>query len=181
MRADELAAAKQLLANLDANSTRALVRAVNHAATKARTMGAALIRDEAKLPATYVNERLRVDMRASASDPTAMVSGRGRATQLSRFGAKQLTTKAKLPGKRRLAGTRVEVKPGQQKVMPGAWLMKLKGGNVGVVTRTGTGRDDYKVHYGPSVDQLWRDIREQIVPEVSDLMLAEFIRQLDLT
>lgn len=181
MNNNELAAAKNLLANLDANSTRALVRAVNHAAAKARTLGARLIRDEVKLPAAYVNERLRVDQRASATDPTAMISGRGRATQLSRFGAKQLTTKAKLPGKRRLAGARVEVKPGQQKVMPGAWLMKQKGGNTGLMVRTGPNRDDYKPLYGPSIDQLWRNIREQVVPEVSDIMLAEFIRQMELT
>ncbi|MGB5856499.1 MAG: phage tail protein [Oceanisphaera sp.] len=181
MSSNELDQAKQMLAELDANSTRALVRAVNYAAVKARTLGARLIRDEVKLPAAYVNARLKVDQRASATDPSAMISGRGRATQLSRFGAKQLTTKAKLPGKRRLAGARVEVTPGRKKVLAGAWLMKQKGGNTGLMVRTGPNRNDYKPLYGPSIDQLWRNIREQVAPEVSDLMLSEFIRQMELT
>lgn len=180
MSSNELDQAKQMLASLDANSTKALVRAVNHAATRARTLGARLIRDEVKLPAAYVNDRLKVSHKATADDPTAMISGRGRAAQLSRFGAKQLTVKAKLPGKRRLAGARVEVKLGHKKVMAGAWLMKQKGGNAGLMVRTGPNRNDYKPLYGPSVDQLWSNIREQVTPEVSDLMLAEFIRQLEL-
>lgn len=180
MNNSELDDAKQMLASLDAGTLRALVRAVNHAATRGRTQGSRLIRDEVKLPAAYVNERLKVTHRASTTDPTALISGRGRATQLSRFGAKQLTVKAKLPGKRRLAGARVEVKPGQKKVMPNAWVMKQKGGNTGLMIRTGPNRKDYKTLYGPSVDQLWQNIREQVAPEVEDAMLAEFIRQLDL-
>lgn len=176
----ELEAAKRMLGELDNDTTRALVRAVNHAAQRARTLGSARIREEVKLTAGYVNERLKVSRRANPHDITAMISGRGRATQLSRFNARQLTGKAKLPGKRRLAGVQVEVKPGQKKVMPGAWLMKLNNGNLGVVTREGPGRKDYKVRYGPSVDQLWQNIREQIAPEVDDLLLAEFLRQLEL-
>lgn len=180
MNSSELDDAKHMLSSLDAGALRALVRAVNHAASRARTRGSRLIRDEVKLPAAYVNERLKVRSKASATDPTAVISGRGRATQLSRFGARQLTTKAKLPGKRRLAGARVEVTPGQKKVMPGAWLMKQKGGNTGLMIRTGPKRNDYKALYGPSVDQLWQNIREQVAPEVEDTMLLELIRQLDL-
>lgn len=181
MNAGELDAAKRMLGELDNATVRALVRAVNHAAQRARTMGSRLIRDEVKLSATYVNDRLKVSQKASSADPTAMISGRGRATQLSRFSSRQLTTKAKLPGKQRLAGARVEVKPGRQKVLPGGWVMDLKGGNRGVVVRTGTGKNDYKVLYGPSVDQLWQRVREQIAPEVDDVLLVEFIRQLELT
>ena len=180
----EIAAAKLALGQMDNDTVRALVRAVNHAAERGRTLGSRLIREQVKLPAGYVNSRLHVDRKANPKNITAMITGRGRATQLSRFGARQLTQPAKLPGKRRLAGVRVEVKPGQQKVLPGAWLMSLKrghysSGNVGVVTRTGPGPDDYRVHYGPSVDQLWRDVREQVAPEIDDLLLAEFILQLE--
>ena len=67
--------------------------------------------------------------------------------------------------------------------------MKLKYGDMdarmgrtqGVVQRTGTGRNDYRVLYGPSVDQVWSDVKDEVRPLIEPRLAAEFLKQLGLT
>jgi len=182
--------AKRQLAELTDSSRAALCRAINAVANDTRDLAVQEIIKQVALTASYVKGRLIITQRAKVDDPTAVISGRVRSTQLRRYQGKQLYTRAKLPGKRRLAGTSVKVKAGGgTKVLKHAWIMKLKYGEVdarmgltqGIVQRTGPDRNDYRVLYGPSVDQVWNDVREDVKPLISDKLAEEFLRQLGVT
>lgn len=152
-------------------STLAAKRAINKTASKARTLGVKEIRDNVALKAKYVRDRIRI-REATVEHLEATVSARKRPSLLSRYGAKQLTQKAQrakgdpsrgIPAGRKQAGVSVRVKSGgRRKKMRGAFLIKLKAGKVnqagaiGLAIRTGNGKDDYEVKYGPSIDQAWR-------------------------
>ena len=82
------------------------------------------------------------------------------------------------------AGVSVSVKRGgQRQIMPGAFFMPLRAGKVaavngmGVFIRTGSGKKDIKHLYGPSVDQLFRGVIDDVAPDVQAELEAELIRQ----
>lgn len=182
-----LSAAISDIADLPANMRKALVAAVNAVVPDAYSLSVERITEQVALTKTYVKSRLYVSQTATVQDPMAVISGRVRSTQLRRYQGKQLYTAAKLPGKRRLAGTSVRVKAGgQTKVLNHAWIIKLKYGDLdakagmtmGIAMRTGTGRNDYRILYGPSVDQIFRDVKDEIRPEVEQMLATEWVKQM---
>jgi hypothetical protein len=167
--------------------------ALNFAARKARTLGSQRIRASKKLPATYVNDRLVITKQATDASLLAIVTGRFRPTQLIRFGAKQVYTRSKRTGKRiARGGVSVQVNTqGERKTMPGAFFIALRAGlvdgmNQGIAIRlpghekNTRGNPKFEVLYGPSVDQIFRDVREEIQPDVDKSFRVEFERQLKL-
>ena len=72
-----------------------------------------------------------------------------------------------------------------------AFVMELRGGNRGLAIRTDGSkpRGAYKpkpigknlfLLYGPSVDQVFRTVSEDVAPDVADELEVEFNRLLDL-
>lgn len=186
--------ALQQFEGLEGKVKRAARLSINSAARRYRTEGSRLIRQEVKLKASYVNKHLKA-VPARGDKLEARISATRRPVLLSRYGAKQLTRKAKstrakgdayrgIAAGRKAAGVSVAVKHGRKK-MRGAFLIRLRAGRYndagawGVALRTGQGRDAYKILHGPSVDQLWRDVRVDIAPGVSAYVSQEFLRQLD--
>ena len=121
-------------------------------------------------------------------DVSGEITGRQRPTSLARFvvGA-------------RTAGTRnpsVAVKPGRTSRMGRSFLIKLRGGasgdNLGLAVRTEAGRSPSGAYrptkisenlwlvYGPSVDQVFRSVREDIGPELATYLRGEFSRLLEV-
>lgn len=179
--------AKAAFSELPANLRAALIRSINNVVPTAYDLGVEKITSQVALTKTYVKSRLYVSQKASNTDPMAVISGRVRSTQLRRYSGTQLFAPAKLPGKRRLAGTSVKVKAGgSPKTLNHAWIIKLKYGEqdakmgltMGIAQRTGSGRNDYRILYGPSVDQVWRDAKEEIRPEVEQLLADEWRKQM---
>jgi len=179
--------AKQAFAELPANLKAALIKTINSVVPDVRELAIERITGQVSLTKAYVKGRLYVSQRANNTDPTAVISGRVRSTQLRRYQGTQLYTAAKLPGKRRLAGTSVQVKAGKgSTVLKHTWLIKLKHGDtdaragltMGIAERTGKGRNDYKILYGPSVDQVWRGVKDEITPEVEAKLEDEWRRQM---
>lgn len=163
----------------------AQMRAVNRVAAKARTAGSAAVRDQVKLPAAYVNENLTITQKATIQKPESIISGRAHPTRLARYGAKQVTVSAKaargdelrrIPAGRKQKGIRVQVKPGRVRAMDRAFFLPLKNQNglMGVFTRTGSGPKDIKHHYGPSVDQVFKSVRKQLLPMIRRELVTEF-------
>lgn len=72
-----------------------------------------------------------------------------------------------IPADSKAAGVTVQVARGSTKLMPGAFLLKLKGGDVGIATHSGS---KYKVRYGPAVYQLFRTTAIKMVDESSDML-----------
>ncbi|MDY6797676.1 MAG: phage tail protein [Pseudomonadota bacterium] len=165
-------------------------RTVNRVASKNRTAASKHIRQQVRLPASYVNENLTVTQKATRQNPLAVISGRKRPTRLARYGAKQLTRAArsaggdtlrKIPSGRKQAGVSVHVRRnGSRRKHPKAFLLPLNtNGHLGMFIRFGPGKRDIKHMYGPSVDQVFRDVREEIRPKIRRDLAAEYRRQLN--
>ncbi|MEL4071755.1 hypothetical protein WKW50_16545 [Ochrobactrum sp. GPK 3] len=179
---------------LDPNIMQAAYRAINASADRGRTDSDDLIRRQVNFPKSYLNPsqgRLTVSKRASAASLEAVITGRRRATSLARF-----LTKGE-PGKK---GVSVSVKPGRNVDLPNAFLMKLRSGsgnidtvkNLGLAVRTKRGTRPDKAYkpvrvadglwllYGPSVDQVFKTVRQDVTPEVERTLEAEFTRLLEV-
>ncbi|HYD04656.1 MAG TPA: hypothetical protein VEC60_02980 [Reyranella sp.] len=172
-------------------------QAVNKTTDRARASAAREIRRQVALPASYLGPnagRLRVAKYATGRDLEGVVQGRQRPISLARFARGSLTV-----GKTPPQGMRVEVKPGSARFMKGAFLMKLKAGsaaldtqfNLGLAVRTKDGRQPNKAYrpmpigrglwllYGPSVDQVFRSVAQDIAPDQTDFLETEFLRLLE--
>lgn len=162
---------------------------INAAARKARTAASREIRAQVTLSTTYLNKdkRLYVSRKARETDLTAKITARQRPTSLKTYGAKQLTRKGKRKAKVG-AGVSVGVKRGggRRKIRQ-AFFMRLKNGNTGVAVRSLEGLNLKKlgaspkyagVHvlYGPSIDQVFNTVRNDISPEISKYLVQEFDR-----
>lgn len=162
-------------------------QAVNRTVDRARTMSAQAIRLQVAFPATYLNPsegRLAVTQYATGFDLTARIKARFDATSLARF-----VVGPKKPWAR--GGLQVQVKPGQVKFMPRAFIFPLKNGNIGMAARTNGAPPPAAFRpkplggglwllYGPSVNQVFSGVREEIAPVAADFMQAEFLRLMDL-
>lgn len=153
------------------------------------------IYDQINFPQGYLEgDRLRVEKFAKPEDLEAVIIGRKRATSLARF--------AQGAGLGVKGGVRVAVHKGNEKLMRRAWLVRLRKGasltqdnyNVGLALRINPGEQidsKFSAHqawlvpgrvallYGPSVDQIFRDVAEDIAPKVGDMVADEFLRQFE--
>jgi hypothetical protein len=150
------------------------------------------ITDQVNFPSGYLSkDRLGVIKLASNSNLEAVIRGRDRPTSLARFivGGAQEGQRSPL----------VAVHKGGGTVMRGAFVIKLKGrggqgNNRGLAIRLPPGervtgrrltaepvfQDAYGslfLLYGPSVDQVFGDVADEITPEIQDKVVAEFFRQ----
>lgn len=174
---------------------RAAFQAINKTADRARTAGARRILEQVNLPPSYLNPsqgRLTVAERARTDSLEARVRGRQRATSLARF-----VVGDSRPGDK--AGLNVKIKAGGgARRLERAFLIRLRAGSASLDTKSNMGlavrtsgekpRTAYKplligknlwLLYGPSVDQVWNTVRDDITPETADYLEREFLRILD--
>lgn len=177
----------------------AAARAINKTSRDGRVEIARDIRDQVKLPASYVapsQKRLYVSQMATQQQLEGRITARTRATSLARFvqGTPQ-----------RGQGVRVEVAPGRSRYMKRAFLIKLRSGksdidtkfNMGLAIRLRPGeslRNKANVRrmekglyllYGPSVDQIFRandgsGVANDIAPSLAVRLEREFLRLLEI-
>lgn len=167
---------------------KAAIATVNRATDRARTASAKMIREQVNFPARYLSGkdgRLQVVKKANRADLSGVIRGRFEATSLARF-AKQKNAKQA----RRRGGVDVTVEPGSSKFIPNAFIIQWKAGARGLALRLKEGESirnkRYQVKmwnglailYGPSVDQVFRTVREDVSPEIEDFMDREFNRLL---
>lgn len=144
---------------------------------------------EIAFPKDYLNDdRLGVRKKAAPGDLEAVISARSRPTSLARFAAPGTAL-----GSRAKIGVKVNVKGGGgAKLLKQAWLVNLKNGNVGLAVRLKPGQtldnrykgvtawlvqDKVALLYGPSVDQVFRDVSEKSAAPVGRMVNEEFLRQ----
>lgn len=190
---DELA---DYFEQLPAQSNQAALLAINDVARgSAMRYARDQILDEVNFPAGYLSkDRLGVAKLARAHDLEAVIRGRDRATSLARFASNPK------PGQR---GVQVEVSKGSIKTIKKGFIVRLRSGrtldgqtfNLGLAIRLAPGE---KLHnknfaadtfatsslgngvvllYGPSVDQVFRWVSQDIQPKVADDVSSEFFRQ----
>lgn len=144
---------------------------------------------QVNFPEGYLTaERLGVTEFATPTKLRAVITGRDRPTSLARFA--KVTTGVK--------GAVVTVHPGRTRTIPRGFLVGLNrgvvaGGNVGFAIRLGKGETvrnirefnpieifpDVFLLYGPSVNQVFGTVADDIKPEVASALRTEFLRQFD--
>jgi hypothetical protein len=163
------------------------------------------ILDEVAFPKDYLKgDRLRVSRYASESNLEGAILARKRATSLARFASGQPVGQ---PGRTagRATSVTVRVMNGKTTVIKNAWLVKLNRGaskdednyNIGLALRVRPGdevvgkktahqswlvkpdggKSGIALLYGPSVEQVFRDVAFKIGPKVGNLVADEFFRQ----
>lgn len=193
---------KQMLKQLEEfpkEASKAAKLSINDTLDRGRTMAKQKIMSQVNLSASYLDgkssEGRRLDTRKVVrlgEEMSGSIIGRRRPISLYRFDAEQLYTSAKNGGKKQ-AGVSVRVDRTTKRI-PKAFIMNLKGGNRGVAIRLPKGKTPrrkwngqplYKNNtqnvyllYGPSVNQVFDDVAEEIKPELSTYLGREFQRQL---
>lgn len=168
--------------------------AINKGIDRARAAAAREMRSQVKFPAAYLtgdNARLRVTKRASGGNLEAVLTGRQRPTSLARFGKEKTKEAARKAG-----GVHVQVSPGSAKFIKNAFIVRLRRGadelgNVGVAIRVKPGdtlrnkktaavrlSNNVFLLYGPSVDQVFKTVREDIAPDIQGFVEGEIRRLL---
>jgi hypothetical protein len=143
----------------------------------------------------YVKDRMSVKHATSPDRPSADIVASGASssmTQLVRYGARQLVQPVKHPKRSKgdqlyarhiapgmkSAGISVEVTRGGRKPVEHGFFMPLRNGNgVGLFTRHGDGKKDYKIRYGPSVYQLFSHVASGMLGEVGDALEASLVEK----
>lgn len=177
------------LDELPANMAKNAVRAINKTIERARAAAAREMITQVNFPARYLSGaegRLSVTKKASAVDLEGIITGRHRPTSLARF--------AVAARKSRVPGARVEVQPGLAKFLPKAFFVNLRSGNtdtknnLGLAIRLPAGQRPDKAYkptplgrgvwllYGPSVDQIFDDVAQDISPDTAQFLEQEFFR-----
>lgn len=169
--------------------------AINEATRFGQAESSRRIREQVAFSASYIgsaedpNSRLRVSKRARPGDLVGVIAGRTRPTSLAQF--VQGAFKRNRPVRVKVSATR-----GAQTIK-NAFPMRLRRGtgvydpqnsNVGLAIRLGK---DEKVRnknqmvqvsgslyllYGPSVDQVFRDVRVDVQEPVADVLESSFLR-----
>lgn len=166
---------------LDPKIANILRQAVNETTQEGRRRAARSMEKQVNFPRGYLTgqaNRLGIAKYATKGDLTAIVRGRDRPTSLARFvqGSPKIGTK----------GVSVTVDPGKSESMPSAFLIKLRNNNIGLAYRTKNGRAPSHgakqigkglwLLYGPSVDQVFDETRDELKPELEALIREKFER-----
>lgn len=174
---------------LPAEADRAAQLAIN---TVANRSGLKMARDEIlnqiAFPKDYLTgDRLAVKQNAKPGNLEAIIAARYRPTSLARFAppGTNLGSRAKI-------GVRVQVKRGTSVTLKQAWLTRLNNGNIGLAVRLKPGQTignktsevrawlvpgKVALLYGPSVDQVFREVSLKIAAPLGRKVSEEFFRQ----
>lgn len=182
---EQLADAISTFKFVGGNTDEALRIAINKAAPIIRTLSSSKIREQVRLQASYVREKLTI-RRASRTNLSASINTPSRGLLLTKFSTDSTIAS---DGVRWLrppvvpsGGIRVKVKPNGpiKTVSPGAagdkpFYIVLKDSRaLGIARRNSRYRNDIEVLHGPSLSQIFTDVREDVTPEAS----AELTRQM---
>lgn len=175
------------------DSDRWLSQAVNKTLDTYRTRASREIRKQVAFPARYLDSksdgRLTVKRRATRAEPEGLISGRFEPTSLTRFIKSGGRGPNATPGRRNPI---LRVGANSDSRIPNSFVIKLRSGNRGLALRLpkdetiknrklrakpfSTKDRNLFLLYGPSVDQVFRDVREDITPEAAQFLVQEFLR-----
>ncbi|KAE8546151.1 hypothetical protein [Marinobacter nauticus] len=171
--------------------------AINDTIRRGRRQAKQEILKQVNLMPSYVNKTRLTENLASNDNLTGSIVGRRRPTSLARFDVNQLYKPNRSKPGRKKAGLSVKVKRSRKKI-PNAFLVNLKAGNQdganqGLAIRVPAGKKPrrrfnakplYKnentnvyLLYGPSIQQVFDDVAEDLQPELTTYLNREFRRQ----
>jgi len=170
------------------NTDEAIRVAINKTAPQARTLSSARIREQIRLSASYVNQRL-VIRRATRKNLSGAVSTPSRGLLLSRFSTNSLIAGDRVgwikPPLVPPRGIRVKIKPsGAPVTVTGdsdtkgnkPFYVILNGGqNIGIAARYAGQRKKFKVFSGPSMSQVFNTVRDDVLPQAGAIYQAQLL------
>ena len=169
------------LAAIPGGAEKALARSLNRAVERSRTSTVRLIHENYNIRPSDVRKTLRV-MRASGKALIAAVLERGSPLELMKFAIspkKPPNQRGKKPEAR--TQTVAGVRFGTRKVLPHAFVARMKNGHVGIYSRRAE-RRAIRQRYTTSVPQMMNSMN--VMPKLSDdaqrIMAAELDRQIEL-
>ena len=180
------------LAHIKNGASRALARALNKTASRAKTMASRAIRGQVRLTAAYVRENLRgpangMSYKATVARLQAMLSTPNRGIRLDRFMTSQPPTRAGRPAN----PVRVKVKPtGGATVMPSAFFVQARnsGGYLialrnAVIQRLGlktklSQSSGFSALHGPSLSQVFNSVRDEL-PDLAGILAANLEHEME--
>lgn len=187
---EQIADAISLFEFVGGNIDDAMRVAINKTAPKIRTAASRAIRDQVRLKAAYVNERLTI-RRATRKNLSAAISTPTRGILLSRFSTDAMIANTSIswvsapPAP--AGGIRVKVKPtGSTKTISGHpeidgkpfYLVLRNSRALGIAGRRKTAGKQggkFKVFYGPSVSQVFNTVRDDVLPAASSEFQAQLV------
>lgn len=183
----QLAEATSLFKFVGGNTDEALRVAINQTTPRTRTASSRLIREQVRLKAGYVSERLTI-IKATRKALSGRISAQKRGLLLTRFSTDPLIAGDKVgwirPPSVPPQGIRVKVKPtGSPQVVEGGpdtagnkpfYMVLNKGQNIGIAARL-TGTRKVKVFHGPSLSQVFDDVRRDVTPQAQQIFRDELI------
>lgn len=193
-------AVSRMLAEMNGIYPKVTYRAINKSVAKTKTAVNSAIREQINLPAAYVREKLKTQS-ATPSELSGRVYGEKRGILLSRFSANALLQKSKslpsrlkgraglsdgsvsfdaIPAGKKLKQISVKIKTHGSRQKLKLFPIRLRGSNaIGLAVRTGKGKRDYKILYGPSISQVFNTLKDGLEGDASREFLAQFESQLD--
>ncbi|MBT11356.1 MAG: hypothetical protein CMI02_04895 [Oceanospirillaceae bacterium] len=182
------------LSNIGPKSIKAHVRTLNKTASKTKTEANQAIRGQVRLPAAYVKKNLKV-RKASKNNLSAAVSTPSEGILLSRFSTDRLISGDKVswikPPPNPPRGIRVKVKPdsgtkvfdGHSEIKGKPFYMVLKKARrVAIAGRRvtpGPRGGKIKVFHGPSLSQVFTDVKDDLSEPMLQYQLEQFVKELE--
>ncbi len=185
---------RALLAKFSDGAARAHSRSLNKTVTKGRTDSSKEIRKQIRLNAAYAKSLLTIT-KASQKNLSARITTPVRGLLLSRFSTNTSISGDKVswlkPPSIPARGLRIKVKPngspvpfsGDDEIVGKPFYMVLPGtGRVGIVGRKaklGAQGGKIKVFYGPSLSQVFTDVKEDLSEPLAQYQLEQFEKEID--
>lgn len=168
------------------NTTDALRIAINKTSPKIRTLASRKIREQVRLPAAYVKGKLTI-RKATKKDLSGSINTPKRGLLLTKFstdptiasdGVRWIRPPVVPP-----AGIRVKVKPDGaiKTVSDGAagdkpfYIVLKTSKALGIARRNSRARKDLEILHGPSLSQVFNDVRGDVTPAAQTELTAQVV------
>lgn len=181
---DQIADAISLFEFVGGNTTDAVRIAINKSAPKVRTKASSAIRTQVRLTASYVKDKLTIT-RATRLNLSGAIQTPSRGLLLSKFSTDTQVASDKIswliPPEVPSRGIKVKVKPvGTPKPLGKDYFyMVLPNSRALAITRRretpGPKGGMIDVLYGPSISQVFNTVRDDVLPEASDIYQAQLL------
>lgn len=182
--------AQERLDHIKNGAARALSRALNKTASKAKTIASRAIRNQINLSAAYVRENLKgpasgFAYKATVNKLTARLSASKRGVLLYQFSTNSVAATGRPPEQ-----IKVRVKPGRSVAILSAFWVRTKGSNKLTpavrnsvlrqlnMTRT-TDSGSFTVLHGPSLSQVFNTVKDDIGGDMNQTLTDNFAHEME--
>lgn len=182
--------AQERLDHIKNGAARALSRALNKTASKAKTIASRAIRNQINLSAAYVRENLKgpasgFAYKATVNKLTARLSASKRGVLLYQFSTNSVAATGRPPEQ-----IKVRVKPGRSVAILSAFWVRTKGSNkltpavrnsvllqLNMTSTTDSG--SFTVLHGPSLSQVFSTVKDDIGGDMNQTLTDNFAHEME--